>query len=215
MAVPPIRRLLAVGLLIQVGLVLVHELTYAVVYGVGPDLAPAMRAGGHDGYWTSLAATAGLALTAGVALVGWQIVRLSRHATGPDGHGTGISRREVRTLAISTCAWSGTLVIGIATLYLVLENVESVSVGLGWMGIGVHRMAIPSIVFVATTMGLILALIGWRRAVHLARLRAARRAARGRAPVHLRPRATTHRPRATSWTESYAGRAPPLGDASG
>lgn len=171
-----LRRFAAVAALALAALAAGHELVYLVSHGPGAGYASAMREGGHDRYWTSFVLTV-LAVTAGlVGVVATQLRRLRRLAATASVAGADVTDGGVRRLLDLL----GALWVRVALItsigYVVQENVEGASAGATLPGLGVvggeHIVALPILMLVSLVVAAVGALVGWRREVLLARLRA-------------------------------------------
>lgn len=196
-------------------LALSHELIYLLAHGFGEGYARAMQEGGHDRYWTSfvlivLVVTGVLSV---VAVSQWR--RLHRLAA--DVH-AGTVRLKAggldRFLELLGPLWLR-VSVGTIAAYLLQENVETASIGAPLPGLGVlggeHAIALPVLLAISLAVAAVGALVGWRREVLLARIRAAARR-RFRAPAAvLRPALVVDRPASRLEERRNGVRAPPLG----
>lgn len=210
-----LRAFSITGTLVLAALALGHELIYLLAHGFGEGYARAMQEGGHDRYWTSfvlivLVVTGCLSV---VAAAQWR--RLRRLAVGV-GAGTvrladgGLDRflELLRPLWLRVSA-------GTIAAYLIQENTETASIGAPLPGLGVlggeHAIALPVLLAVSLVVAAVGALVGWRREILLARIRAAARL-RLRAPAAtLRPALDVDRPANRREGRRNGVRAPPLG----
>ena len=204
-----------IGALSLAALALGHELIYLLAHGLGEGYERAMREGGHDRYWTSfvlivLVVTGCLGV---VAAAQWR--RLRRLAADVQSgtvrlDGGGLDR----LLALLRPLWLR-VSAGTIAAYLIQENIETASTGAPLPGLGVlggeHAIGLPVLLAVSLVVAAIGALVGWRREVLLARIRAAARR-QLRAPVAtLRPALAADRPAGRREGRRNGVRAPPLG----
>lgn len=203
------------GALVLAALALGHELIYLLAHGFGEGYARAMQEGGHDRYWTSfvlivLVVTGVLSV---VAAAQWR--RLRRLATDVEAGAVRLSAGGLdRFLELLGPLWLR-VSVGAVAAYLLQENVETASVGAPLPGLGVlggeHAIALPVLLLVSLVVAAVGALVGWRREVLLARIRAAARR-RLRAPAAtLRPALVNDRPASRLEGRRNGVRAPPLG----
>jgi hypothetical protein len=202
-----------IGTLALASLALSHELIYIVAHGVGDEYAAAMRAGGHDRYWTSFLLIVALVSTALAVVTFTQLRRLRRLAASVRARSVRIEDvgygRFFRLLAP---LWLRLAVVVVAA-YFVQENIETVTTGVPLPGLavltGAYWLALPLLLFVSLLVASVGALFGWRREVILARLRAARR--RLRAPALVQGLAHSARLARSIFAARQNGlRAPPL-----
>ena len=104
---------------------------------------------------------------------------------------------------------------GTIAAYLIQENIETASTGAPLPGVGVlggeHAIGLPVLFAVSLVIAVVAALVGWRREVLLARIRAAARG-RLRAPAAtLRPALAAARLGGRREGRRNGVRAPPLG----
>jgi hypothetical protein len=162
--------------MVLVALLLSHAALFAVSFGVGPDLAEAMSAGGHDGWWGAytLGVLGVTAILAAGAL--WRLRRLASLTSdlaptesGPDAGGYAHELAQV---------WRS-LFAAATVLLVVQENLEHLAAG-GHL-VGLEPIATPAalvvIGFTALVVASIGALVRWRIRQLEARLVAARRRA--------------------------------------
>lgn len=169
--------------------VLGHELTYLLAHGPS-GYGAAMDEAGHGRYWLTYALVVGAIGTALTAVVAMQLIRLQRLAAGltPDARGVD-NVGPIQFLRLMGCLWlkTGT---SAALVYLVQENLESVTAGLPLPGLAVfagdHVIALPLIVLVGLAVAAIGSLVAWRRGALLRRLREAAAGLRRRAPRFAR-----------------------------
>lgn len=172
------RRLRAVVLML-VSLVLGHEAVFATQHGLGPDLARAMSAGGHDGYWPLFAVSV---LAAGGALLGWALLRLQRLASQrrrPTHSPPRAARRAVSAAGYLRGVieiWRWLLPLTLLS-FVLIESVEYLLhdghlIGLGALG-SAHPTALPVLAAVSLALAALGASVRWRERVLL--LRAPRR----------------------------------------
>lgn len=210
-----LRTLAIRGVFVLGSLALSHEVIYLLAHGLGNGYASAMREGGHDRYWTSFLLVVAL-VTSGLAIVAvTQFRRLHRLAAGVHtgsvrlGDG-GLDRFPdlLRRLLFRVST-------GTAVAYVLQENAETASTGAALPGLGVlggeHAIAVPVLLAVGLLVSVIGALVGWRREILLARIRAA---AGGRFRVTarvLRPAFASDRPTGRCEGRRHGVRAPPGG----
>jgi hypothetical protein len=174
---PRLERLRFVALA-ALGSLVAHDAVFAAQYGLGHDRDVALAATAH-GYWPAFVVLTALVGTAGAGAALAALVRLRRLVrglpAGPAAPGRPSYAREVARL------WPRLLLV-VATVFLIQENVEHVAAGQAPVGLWAlsapgYPLAIP--VLVAVT-GLLAAVGGWLRWHHEAlvgRLIAARAAA--------------------------------------
>lgn len=200
--------------LVLAALTLGHELIYLLAHGPGDGYVRAMAEGGHDRYWTTFVIT--ILLVSGVlgAIVVAQFRRLRRLASTIqveferlDDRGLPTFRSFVRPLWWRVAA-------GAVTAYLVQENLEAAVAGTRLPGLGVlageHADALPVLVVVSMVVAVVGALVGWRRQILLARIRAAGCRARRMAARVLRPAVLADLPASSEGQRQVRVRAPPL-----
>jgi hypothetical protein len=194
-------------------LVLAHDLVFLLTDGSSYGVAMAQT--GHGAQWTAtVLIVAVLALSLAV-LGSFRLVSLTRQARELEG-----TRATVRSGRLTDLAgqlvrsWLVILPVSLA-LFVVVENLEHLSVGLPAPGLGVlgsvqYHGVIGVFVLVALVAALIDALYRWRRDVLIARIEAAR------ARLARRPATVTQR--ALPWVDlrhaaiignRISGRAPP------
>lgn len=207
--------LAVIGALALASLALGHELIYLAAHGVGEGYDVAMREAGHDRYWTSFLLVVALVTSALVVVAATQLRRLRRLAAA-------VRSRSVRVgdvgfdrfLRLLGPLWLRLTASAIAA-YVVQENVETASVGSPLPGSGVlsgeHWMALPVLLLVSLLVAAVGALVGWRREVILARLRAAARRRFRTAAATLGPAQSIARPRGVDAAGRNGVRAPPGG----
>ena len=201
------------GALSLAALALSHELIYILAHGAGAGYEAAMREGGHERYWTSFVLIVAV-ITVGlgaVAVAQWR--RLRRLAANVSAGTIRLSDGGLdRFLGLVGPLWLR-VSAGAIAVYLIQENLETASTGASLPGVGVlggpHAIALPVLFAVSLVVAMVGALVGWRREVLLARIRAAARR-RLRAPAAtLRPALAAERP--AGRREGRRGvRAPPL-----
>ena len=198
--------------------VLAHDAIYLVTFG------PAYRFGlarlGHDGRWTA-AALLVAGLTIGLAIAGIvRLVQLARLARLLDAGRIQIgSRARMHFFRHLTRSWL--VIFPAATLlFVVVENIEHVSVGLPLPGLSVlgsldYHGTVLVLAAVAAAASLIDALYRWRRDVLTARIEAARASWSRAATPRRRPDLPwVERRHGSIAGHRTVGRAPPLGAAS-
>jgi hypothetical protein len=173
------RLATAIGIVISmtVALVLAHDLAFLARYGSA--FGEALAHAGHGSAWTgaaagSVAIGAGLLLTAILGLRRLGLVAEQLRARGTSSEPRG--RAFLRTWAIRAARLSLTTTF----LLTIQENLERVSGGMAGPNIGLlvsaeYPSAIPIVLGVAIVVSFVAALVAWRRAVLVSRIRAARR----------------------------------------
>lgn len=209
---PSLMVLLALAL---ASLALGHELVYLIAHGVGDGYAAAMREGGHDRYWPSFLLVVALVTSALVAVTVIQVRRLRQLAAAIRSRSVRIrDAGGARFFRLLGPLWLRLSVVVVAT-YLVQENIETVSTGVPLPGLGAlageHAIALPVLLMVSLLVAAIGALVGWRREVILARLRAAARGLLRAAAAVLRPALANDRPTGITGGRRNGVRAPPAG----
>lgn len=194
--------------MVLVTVVLGHELTYLLAHGPsGYDVA--MGEAGHERYWSTFVFAVGAIAAALIVVVAAQLIRLRRLATGLDDPGNA-SPRQFLGLVGRLWLRNGS---GAAAVYLVQENVESVTAGHYLPGLAVfandHLIALPLILLVALAVAVIGALVAWRRDALLRRLRTAAPGLRRRAPRFARDSGISDAP-SLHVGEANGVRAPPV-----
>jgi hypothetical protein len=159
-----------------VSLVLGHEAVFATQHGLGPELARAMRDGGHDGYWPVFALAV---LTAGGLVLGGAVLRLHRlgsrrrratQATPRPG------RRSVLALGYLRGVleiWRWLLPLTLLS-FVLIENVEHLlhdgyRIGLGAILGSDHPTALPVLAAVSLALAALGASVRWRERILLMR----------------------------------------------
>jgi hypothetical protein len=141
--------------MVLVALLLSHAALFAVSFGVGPDLAEAMSAGGHDGWWGAytLGVLGVTAILAAGAL--WRLRRLASLTSdlaptesGPDAGGYAHELAQV---------WRS-LFAAATVLLVVQENLEHLAAG-GHL-VGLEPIATPAALVVIGFTALVVASIG-------------------------------------------------------
>lgn len=206
--------LAVLGALALAALALGHELIYLIAHGIGDGYAAAMREGGHDRYWTSFLLIVAVVTSALAAVSVAQFRRLRRLTVAMRARVVQV--RDVgpsRFFALLGPLWLRLSVV-VSTAYVAQENIETAATGASWPGLGVlggeHVVALPVLLLVSLLVAAVRALVGWRREVILARLRAAARA-RLRATVAEPWGSTNIRPPTISEGRRNGVRAPPMG----
>jgi hypothetical protein len=190
-------------------LVLAHDLAFLARYGSA--FGEALAHAGHGPAWTravvgSVAIGAGLLVVAvlGLRRLGGVAEQLAAHSTSSEP-----SRLEfVRSWA----TWAGRLSVATALCLTIQENAERMigavaGPNAGLLVSGEYPWAIPIVIGVAIAVSFVVALVGWRRAVLVRRIRAARRRPI-RASIVPRPSVASRRPLAVTGG-LMAVRAPP------
>jgi hypothetical protein len=207
------RPATAIGVVVSttVALVLAHDLAFLARYGSA--FGEALAHAGHGPAWT--AAVAGsVAIGAGLlvaALLGLR--RLSRIAGQLRASGTPSEPRRgafLRSWAISAAR----LAVTTTALLTLQENIERASGGVSAPNVGLlasaeYPWAIPIVLGVVIAIAFVSALIAWRHAVLVNRIRAARRRPI-RPSIVLRPAAGAERRPGAVVRGRWAVRAPPL-----
>ncbi len=207
--------LAVLGALSLAALALSHELIYLIAHGAGAGYTAAMREGGHDRYWTSfvlilLVVTGCLGV---VAAAQWR--RLRRLAADVHAGTVRVNDGSLdRFLGLLGPLWIR-VSAGTIAAYVIQENIETASTGAPLPGVGVlggeHAIGLPVLFAVSLVIAVVGALVGWRREVLLARIRAAARG-RLRAPAAtLRPALAAARLGGRREGRRNGVRAPPLG----
>jgi hypothetical protein len=160
-----------------IALVLAHDLAFLARYGSA--FGEALAHAGHGPAWTaavagSVAIGAGLLVTAILGLRRLGLVAEQLRARGTSSEPRG--RAFLRTWAIRAARLSLTTTF----LLTIQENLERVSGGMAGPNIGLlvsaeYPSAIPIVLGVAIVVSFVAALVAWRRAVLVSRIRAARR----------------------------------------
>lgn len=210
-----LRAFTITGALVLAALALSHELIYLLAHGVGEGYARAMQEGGHDRYWTSFVLIVVVVTGYLGVIVAAQWRRLRRLAADVQAGTARLKRGGLdRFIELLRPLWlrvSG----GSIAAYFIQENVETASIGAPLPGLGVlggeHAIALPVLLAVSLAVAAVGALVGWRREVLLARIRAAARR-RLRAPAATpRPALVVDRPAGRYEVRRNGVRAPPLG----
>jgi len=203
------------GALVLAAVALSHELIYLIAHGAGAAYAAAMRESGHDRYWTSFVLiVVSVAVALGVvAAAQWR--RLRRLAADVHAGTVRLSDGSLdRFLGLLGPLWLR-VSAGTIAAFLIQENLETASTGATVPGLGVlggpHAIALPVLFAVSLVVAMVGALVGWRREVMLARIRAAAQR-RLRAPAAtLRPALAAERPAGRREARRNGVRAPPFG----
>ncbi len=201
------------GILVAVTFVLAHDLAFLLTFGSSWDAVLART--GHGDRWTETALVvvglAGALAVAGIARLAW-LARMARRLDG--GRSTAPQVGRGALVQGLRRAWLAIFPISLA-LFVVVENVERMSVGLPAPGLDVMgSLGFAGIValfaIVAGVTALVDALYRWRRDVLLARIEASRRHLARPAAVGALPNApwVEHRHAAIAG-HRIAGRAPP------
>jgi len=160
-----------------IALVLAHDLAFLARYGSA--FGEALAHAGHGPAWTgaaagSVAIGAGLLVTAilGLRRLGLVAEQLRAHGTSSEPRW----RAFLRTWLIQAAR----LAVTTTFLLTIQENLERVSGGMAGPNIGLlvsaeYPSAIPIVLGVAIVVSFVAALVAWRRAVLVSRIRAARR----------------------------------------
>jgi hypothetical protein len=193
-----------------VALVLAHDLAFLARYGSA--FGEALAHAGHGPAWTdavagSIAIGAGLLVTAilGLRRLGLVADRLRAHGTS--------SEPRPRAFLRSWLIRAAGLALTTTFLLTIQENLERVGSGLAGPNVGLlvsaeYPWAIPIVIGVAIAVSFVVALVAWRRAVLVSRIRAARRQP-ARSSIVPRPAVgATQRPLAVL-DGPWAVRAPP------
>lgn len=207
------RALLITGVFVLAALALSHELIYLLAHGAGDGYARAMKEGGHGRYWTSFLLIV-LLVTGCLSLVAagqWRRLRqlaAGVHAGRVRIEGGGLDR----FLALLRPLWLR-VSAGAIVAYVIQENVETASTGaplpaLGVLG-GEHAIALPVLIAVCLVVAAVGALVGWRREVLLARIRASARYRLRTPAATLRPALAGERPAGRREARPNGVRAPP------
>lgn len=211
---PHVERLRLVALT-ALGSLITHDAVYAAQYGLGRRGSLELAATAH-GYWPAFVAVTLLVVAAGAGFAIAGVLHLRRLVRGlpatPPAPGQPRYFREVAGL------WPRLLLL-VAGVFLVQENVEHLVAGQGLLGLWAlagpaYPLAIPVLVGVTGLLACVGGWLQWHRETLVRRLHAARVAA-------LR-RATTSQPPDGRWAlvaalvahrwillRSDAGRAPP------
>lgn len=208
-------RLLRAALVLPT-LVLAHQLVFLARYGsiYGEALAHA----GHGQAWTDAVAAVAvgsvvlaIAATAGTVRLAREVRRRSRPSAvlAP-------ALRDVADIArrfLTTATWLTAIV---AVGLTIQENIEHALAGLGMPGVGIllspeYPFALEIVTGVALAIALVATLLGWRRAVLSARLRALADAAGFPRPARAvsRPIADSGHPQRGAIARQLGLRAPP------
>jgi hypothetical protein len=211
------RQAIRFPVLVALGLLIAHDATYALQYGLGAARDDAIAAIAHQ-YWAGFTALAVLAVAIALAVTVTGMVRLRRALQGLPAAGPSRVPQyaaEVRRL------WPR-LLTAVTLAFLALENVEHLASGLPAPGLWAlaaphYTFAIPVLVVATGLLAAAGAWLRWRQDVLVLRLVAARAAA-----AAFR-RLSAHRPPARRWRlvaaliahrwillRLDAGRAPPL-----
>jgi hypothetical protein len=193
--------------------VLAHDLSFLLTYGSSWQALLA-RTGHGDGWTDTVLIVAGLSVA--LAFAGaWRIARLARMARRLDGGRSRATPAGARALlGHLRRAWLAIFPTALV-LFVVVENLERMSVGLPAPGLEVMgSLGFPGIavlfVLVAAVTALVEALYRWRREVLLARIEAARTRRTRTAATSGRPTAPwVDRRHAAIAGHRIAGRAPP------
>jgi hypothetical protein len=208
------RRWTALGTLGLVAFVLSHQLVFLHTWGNA--YGDALRRSGHGGPWTFTMVTV-LLLTGALAVVAirecWRLAGRARHLEGLPGAPT--DERAGALLRPMLRLWFVVLTSAIA-LFVVAENLEHFAMdapipGLSVLGSAEYYGPLPILVLVSFLVAFVGALVGWRRAVLLARIRAIRAAFERSGPQlpSADGPACDRRPE-THIGRGLAGRAPPV-----
>jgi hypothetical protein len=209
-----LSSLLVLGALSLAALALSHELIYLIAHGADEGYEAAMREGGHDRDWTSVLMIVTLVATSGLWVVGVaQVRRLRRLAAA-------MRAKSVRVGDVGPSRFFGLLgplwlrlAVAVVVAYVLQENYETASTGASLPGLGVlggeHVVALPVMLAASFLVAAVGALVGWRREVILARLRAAAQRRLRTASATWRPSVANDRPRGITEGRRNGVRAPP------
>ncbi len=200
--------------LAAVAFVLAHDTVFLLTDG--GSFGQALARTGHGDQWTgTVIVVAGLAISLAIAGIG-RLARLSRIARELDAGGISVAEgRPVDLLSHLLKAWL--LILPVALLlFVVVENLEHLSVGLPAPGLAVlgsvqYHSVLGVFALVSLLAALVDALYRWRRDVLVARIAAAR-ARLGRSPRVVGGRRVPwlDRRHASITSNRISGRAPPL-----
>jgi hypothetical protein len=160
------RVLGAVRLVVLVAVVaaLGHDAVFAARYGVGADLASALRGSGHEGWWGPLVLAV---LGFGAFVLAAQLARLATLSTRAR------ARRRARPCATGPSylgqwlrLWA-VLLPSAAAIFVVQEDLEHAAIGAVGHGLGAltgpeHPLAIPVLALVTGVVAALAALLRWR-----------------------------------------------------
>ena len=210
-----LRAFSITGALVLATLALSHELIYLLAHGVGEGYARAMQEGGHDRYWTSfvlivLVVTACLSVVAAAQWRRFRRLAAAVHAGTVRLKSGGLDR----FLELLGPLWFR-VSVGTIAAYLIQENTETASTGVPLPGLGVlggeHAIALPVLLAASLAVAAVGALVGWRREVLLARIRAAARHRLRASTATPRPALVNDAPRGRRVGRRNGVRAPPFG----
>jgi hypothetical protein len=201
------------GILAAVTFVLAHDLAFLLTYGSSWQALLA-RTGHGDGWTDTVRIVAGL--SAALVFVGvWRLARLARTARRLDRNESLAPQAGARFLGGHVRRSWLAIFPAALVLFIVVENLERISVGLPAPGLDVMgSLGFPGIAvlfaLVAAATALVDALYRWRRAVLIGRIEAARRRPARTAAVGARPNAPwVERRHAAIAGHRIAGRSPP------
>jgi hypothetical protein len=206
------RSLITCGGLASATLVLSHEVVYLVAYGPGDGYKAAMQVGGHDDYWLPYL----LAVTFVVAMLGAlaarELILLGRLAARADVSAVLGIEAEAPPFRVAVGSLWLRLAVAAGTAFVLQENLEVAIAGLEPSGLAVlgshHGLALPVLLGTSLVVALVGALLRWRRAVLLSRIRAAGRRTPARPSID-RPITTHHRAPRSGATCGNGVRGPP------
>lgn len=204
------------GVFLAVVAALGHDAVFAARYGLGRELASALRRSGHDGWWgplvLSVATFAGLVLAVQVV----RVLALSRRTARCRPRrrlppAPSYSREWLRLWAI--------LLPAASAIFVVQEELEHQAVGAAGHGLGTlvgpeHPLAIPVLTLVAGAVAAVAALLRWRIRALERILATGRWSTSSRRPIPIAPRpavpSTIRRPLLGTLGLAFdPGRAPP------
>jgi hypothetical protein len=193
-------------------LVLAHNLIF--IAGYGSRFGAVMEHTGHDHGWT-VAALTSIGLATSLLLVALRRLHQLRRAARMAGVETLPDEPGLRAFAGRWLGWWLALTLVTVLLFVLQENLELASVGSALPGLGILASAaypntIVILLLVALGISLLAALLGWRTAVLIARIRAASSEVRPGSALKLGRNEPIDRRRGSILGRRLAGRAPPL-----